>query len=75
MLQTYEATIDESGNVRLRETVSLSGTRRALVVILDDEPGAQVLETALLSEAALAADWNRPKEDEAWTHLQPDQSS
>ena len=75
MLQTYEATIDESGNVRLRETVSLSGTRRALVVILDDEPGAQVLETALLSEAALAADWNRPEEDEAWTHLQPDQSS
>ncbi len=75
MLQTYEATIDESGNVRLRETVSLSGTRRALVVILDDEPGAQVLETALFSEAALAADWNRPKEDAAWSHVQPDQSS
>ena len=27
-------------------------------------------ETALLSEAALAADWNRPEEDAAWSHLQ-----
>lgn len=25
--------------------------------------------SALLSEAALAADWNRPEEDEAWSHL------
>ncbi len=28
-------------------------------------------ETALLSEAALAEDWNRPEEDKAWAHLQP----
>ena len=27
-------------------------------------------ETALLSEAALAKDWERPEEDEAWKHLQ-----
>ena len=26
--------------------------------------------TALLSEAALAMDWNRPEEDAAWQHLQ-----
>ena len=26
--------------------------------------------TALLAEPALAADWNRPEEDEAWQHLQ-----
>ena len=26
-------------------------------------------ETALLSEAALAQDWNRPEEDAAWEHL------
>lgn len=30
-----------------------------------------ISETALLSEAALS-DWNRPEEDEAWAHLQPD---
>jgi hypothetical protein len=27
-------------------------------------------ENALLSEAALAEDWDRPEEDEAWSHLQ-----
>lgn len=27
-------------------------------------------ETALLAEAALSADWNRPEEDAAWSHLQ-----
>ncbi len=27
-------------------------------------------DVALLSEAALGEDWNRPEEDEAWTHLQ-----
>jgi hypothetical protein len=30
----------------------------------------KVSETALLSEPALAEDWNRPEEDEAWSHLQ-----
>jgi len=34
----------------------------------DAEEG--VSETALLSEAALAVDWNRPEEDLAWSHLQ-----
>ena len=27
-------------------------------------------ETPLISEAALGEDWNRPEEDEAWSHLQ-----
>jgi len=27
-------------------------------------------ETALLSEQALAADWNRPEEDNAWSSFQ-----
>lgn len=27
-------------------------------------------ETALLSEEALAEDWNRTEEEEAWSHLQ-----
>ena len=70
MLQTYEAVIDEQGNVRLLESIHLSAARRALVVILEDEPRASVPETALLSELALAEDWNRLEEDEAWSHLQ-----
>ena len=32
-------------------------------------------ETALLSEAALAEDWNRPEEEAAWSHLQRGQLS
>ena len=29
----------------------------------------------LLSESALAKDWNTPEEDAAWAHLQPGKSS
>ena len=32
-------------------------------------------ETALLSEAVLADDWNRPEEDATWSHLQQGQLS
>ena len=31
-------------------------------------------ESYILSEAALAKDWLRPEEDEAWAYLQPDKS-
>ena len=31
-----------------------------------------VSEAALLSEEALAKDWTREEEEEAWSHLQPD---
>ena len=67
MIRTVEAVVDPSGNVRLLEDVELPGPRRALVTILDDAPRSE--ETALLSEHALA-DWSRPEEDAAWSHLQ-----
>ena len=70
MIETLEAVIDEHGIVRLLEDVHLPSSRRALVTILDDEPSAQPSEIALLSESALAQDWNRPEEDAAWAHLQ-----
>ena len=69
MIQTLEAIVDERGAVRLLEPVRLDRRHRALVLILTDEPSA-VHETALLSEAALAEDWNRPEEDAAWARLQ-----
>lgn len=75
MPRTVDAVIDEKGNIRLQEKVELRTARRALVTILDEEPSHTAGETALLSEAALAEDWNRPEEDEAWSHLQPDTSS
>jgi hypothetical protein len=45
---------------------------RVHVVTNPDEVRLEVVvdETALLSEAALAEDWNRPEEDAAWAHLQ-----
>lgn len=55
--------------MQLLEEVKLTGARRALVTILEEAPS--VNETALLSEQALAEDWDRPEEDEAWSHLQP----
>ena len=75
MLQTIEAVIDEQGNVRLLEPIQLPTARRALVTILEYEPSVDLPETALLSEPALAEDWNRPEEDAAWSHLQPEPSS
>ena len=73
MIQTVEAVIDEKGRVQLLENVRLPEARRALVTILEEEPATGVSETALLSEQSLAEDWNRPEEDEAWSHLQPAQ--
>ena len=75
MLRTVEAVIDAQGHVQVLEPISLTGARRALVTILEEEPGTSMHEAALLSEAALAADWNRPEEDAAWSHLQQARSS
>ena len=70
MIKTVEAVLDEQGNVRLLEPVHPRTARRALVTILEESPLEQASETALLSEDALAEDWNRPEEDEAWSYLQ-----
>ena len=73
MLQTVETTIDEKGNVSLLEPLQLPEPRRASVIVLPKETGSQ--RTALLREAALAEDWNRPDEDLAWSRLPQVQSS
>ncbi len=67
MLKSIEAVIESDGRVRLKEHVHLDGPHAAIVTIID-EPVTS--ETALLSETALAEDWTRPEEDEAWSHLQ-----
>lgn len=69
MIQTVEAVVDSEGRVRLLGEVHVASPRRALVTVLE-EPAAVPGETALLAEAALAADWLRPEEDAAWSHLQ-----
>jgi hypothetical protein len=72
MIQTVEAIIDEHGRVRLLGTVQITAPRRAFLTVLEEEPAPLVNEAALLSEAALAEDWNRPEEDAAWSYLQPE---
>ena len=69
MIQTVEALIDRSGKVRLLQPIVLPSMRRAFVTILDDEPELSALETAMLSEPALAVDWSTVEEDEVWSHL------
>ena len=69
MLQTVEAQIDENGQIRLLEPLTLPHPTRVLVTILPSYPKEEN-ETALLSEASLAVDWNRKEEDAAWAHLQ-----
>lgn len=71
MLRTVEAVIDEHGKVYLLEDVQLTEAHKALVTILEDAPMMRIPETALLSEPALAKDWDQPEEDEAWSHLRP----
>ena len=68
-MKTVEAVIEPNGEVHLVEPMQLSSPRRALVTILEEAPTAH--DAALLSEAALAEDWNRAEEDEAWAYLQP----
>lgn len=78
MPTTVEAIVDEDGAIQLPDSISLKRDQRVLVTILeapDVESTSEttISETASLSEAALAEDWTRQEEDEAWTHLQPDQ--
>ena len=72
-MRTVEAIIQPNGEVQLVEPVHVSSPTRALVTILEEAP--HVLDAALLSEPALAEDWNRPEEEAAWAHLQQGKSS
>ncbi|WP_295394907.1 hypothetical protein [uncultured Thiodictyon sp.] len=70
MLQTIEVEIDASGQVHTLEPCIRLPAGRALLTLLDGEAN----ESALLAEAALAEDWLKPEEDQAWAHLQPGKS-
>ncbi len=54
MIKTVEAVIDEHGQVRLLDDISLANARRALVTILEEEAPTSIAEKALLNESALA---------------------
>jgi len=67
MLQTIEVEIDASGHIHPLESLPRLPVGRALLTLLTPITD----EAALLAENALAEDWLRPEEDEAWAHLQP----
>ena len=69
MIKSVEAIIEPDGRVHIREPIHLRSRCRAILTILD-EISDVIAETALLNEAALSEDWNRPEEEEAWSHLQ-----
>ena len=81
MPKTVEAIVGEDGSIQLPDSISLKRDQRVLVTILEEtdeanqdfEADSSAGATALLSEKALAEDWTREEEDEAWKHLQPDQ--
>jgi hypothetical protein len=68
MLRTIEVEIDAQGVVHLLEPIGKLPAGRALLTLLTPA----VDEALLFAEPALAADWLRPEEEEAWMHLQPD---
>ncbi len=67
MFPTIEAEVDEKGQIRPKEPVMLPPGSRVLITLLEPDGS----EPALLSAAALAADWERPEEEAAWSHLPP----
>jgi hypothetical protein len=69
MLQTIEAVIDQNGILRVLEPIQCPKHRRVLITILNEEPSDELDNLALVSEVALARDWERPEEDKAWSHL------
>jgi hypothetical protein len=70
-MNAVEATLERDGRITFRDAVRVPRPCRVIVTFLSPPSAPPVPETALLSEAALAEDWNRPEEDEAWAHLQP----
>ncbi|MBF0609748.1 MAG: hypothetical protein G8345_12845 [Magnetococcales bacterium] len=73
MMHSYEAEIDVKGRIRLLEPVKLQGPCRAVVTVMESVPDEGTHRALLhFAESSLSRDWERPEEEEAWAHLQPD---
>ncbi|PSQ70959.1 MAG: hypothetical protein BRD38_03745 [Bacteroidetes bacterium QH_9_67_14] len=82
MPKIAEAIGGEDGQIQLLESLPLRARQRVLVTALkeeshnnegNDSDKTRAGETTLLSESALAEDWNRKEEDEAWSPLQKEE--
>ena len=68
MTRTIEVEIDSFGVIHPRDSATQILRGRALLTWQTEPDG----ETLLLSEPALAVDWLRPEEDQAWAYMQPE---
>jgi len=68
MLTTVEAVLNADGVLHFLEPVHREMPQHVLVTFT--EPSDELPSGAALSESALAVDWLRDTEDEAWAHLQ-----
>lgn len=55
---------------QLGNEVELQAKKGEIRIIAAPKKSQSVTSTLLLSEKALATDWNRPEEEEAWKSLQ-----
>lgn len=72
-----EAHVGADGHLRVDVPVELPPGSLRAVLVVDDTGIAEghPMETALLSQNALAEEWDRPEEEKAWKHLQSAMSS
>ncbi len=68
MLKAIEATIDPDGHVRTAGPLPINRPTKVILTLVIDDDAAEP-DLALASERALATDWNREEEDEAWATL------
>ena len=65
----YEAIVEQDGRIRLRSPVQLEPGAKVFVSM--PQVGRDTAVSGLaLSEHALAEDWLKEEEEEAWAHLQ-----
>jgi len=58
--------LNESG---LEDEVELQVKKGEIKIVTAPKKGVSTGDILILSEKTLAADWNRPEEDEAWANL------
>jgi len=67
-MQSIRAVIEPNGQIRFPIDMHLTKPMNAIITFIEEE--SKYKFTELASEKSLAEDWNKPEEDEAWTHLQ-----
>ena len=72
MTETIEAIVDAEGNLRPLTRLDLREGQHVHITVAPKAVTSlsATKELAAASEAALAVDWNREEEDQAWAHLQ-----